>query len=443
MGFSSHGNLFFVLFMLCFYVWDIGSATDGITPSQSIKDSETIRSKDGNFTLGFFNHPNSTNRYVGIWWKSQSTVVWVANRNQPLNDSSGIITISEGGNLEVLNGQNQVVWSTIVSNTSSNTSAKLSDGGKLELMETTTGNSLWDNFQQPSNTLLPQMKISSNRTGRGEQITSWKSPSDPSLGSFSMGVVERLGGILEVFIWNETRPYWRSGPWNGGVFTGIDTMASAYRNGFVVEDGVEGNKEVYYKVKNESEFSIYTLNSQGQFEEIWWDDEKTEMEVSWTSQHSDCDVYGSCGSFTICNAQSQGTKDSPICSCLKGFEPRNKEEWDTQNWTSGCFRSTTLQCERAKDQNTSTDTKEDVFWELQMVKVPDFPEGSSVEPDICRSQCLANCSCVAYSHDDVIGCMSWTENLLDIQQLSNRGLSLYVRVAYTELEHGTTSAQAF
>jgi hypothetical protein len=29
--------------------------------------------------------------------------------------------------------------------------------------------------------------------------------------------------------------------------------------------------------------------------------------------------------------------------------------------------------------------------------------------------------------------MSWTENLLDIQQLQIGGLDLYVRVAYTEL----------
>jgi len=32
--------------------------------------------------------------------------------------------------------------------------------------------------------------------------------------------------------------------------------------------------------------------------------------------------------------------------------------------------------------------------------------------------------------------MSWTGNLLDIQQFSSAGLVLYVRVAYAELEHG-------
>ncbi|PNX60131.1 G-type lectin S-receptor-like serine/threonine-kinase, partial [Trifolium pratense] len=52
------------------------------------------------------------------------------------------------------------------------------------------------------------------------------------------------------------------------------------------------------------------------------------------------------------------------------------------------------------------------------------------------SLCLENCSCLAYSHEAVIGCMTWTGNLLDIQQLESGGLDLYVRVAYAELDRG-------
>ncbi|KAH1054600.1 hypothetical protein GYH30_023406 [Glycine max] len=431
MGSSSCVKFFFV-FILCYHVLDVGTAIDTITSSQSIKDTETLTSTDGNFTLGFFTPQNSTNRYVGIWWKSQSTVIWVANRNQPLNDSSGIVTISEDGNLVVLNGHKQVIWSTNVSKTSFNTSSQFSDSGKLVLAETTTGNILWDSFQQPSNTLLPGMKLSINKsTGKKVELTSWESPYNPSVGSFSSSLVQRKN-IVELFIFNGTQLYWRSGPWNGGIFTGIAYM-STYLNGFKGGDDGEGNINIYYTVSSELGplgFLIYMLNSQGRLEEKWWDDEKQEMGLMWASRKSDCDIYAICGSFAICNAQS-----SPICSCLKGFEPRNKEEWNRQHWTSGCVRNTGLLCERVKDQNTSIDTNEDGFLELQMVKVPDFPERSPVDPDKCRSQCLENCSCVAYSHEEMIGCMSWTGNLLDIQQFSSNGLDLYVRGAYTELEH--------
>ncbi|KAL9315494.1 hypothetical protein ACSQ67_016495 [Phaseolus vulgaris] len=63
---SRANNMFVVLFILCCYVLDIGTATDTINSSQFIKDNETITSTGGNFTLRFFTPQNSTNRYVGI-----------------------------------------------------------------------------------------------------------------------------------------------------------------------------------------------------------------------------------------------------------------------------------------------------------------------------------------------------------------------------------------
>ncbi|KAK7338992.1 hypothetical protein VNO77_19628 [Canavalia gladiata] len=422
MGFINRAKLCFVLFMLCCYLLYVVIAIDTVTSSQSIKDPETLSSKDGNFSLGFFSPENSTNRYVGIWWKSQSKVIWVANRNQPLNDSSGVVTISEDGNLVVLNGERRVIWSSNVSDIVSNTSSQFSDFGKLVLMGSTTGNILWDSFQQPSNTLLPGMKLSSNEnTGEKVELRSWKSPSNPSVGSFSSSAVARLN-IPQVFIWNETKPIWRSGPWNGQVFIGVPTMGTYFPSFHGGDDG-EGNTEIYFTKPSVLDFFVYVLNPHGQYEETLWDDEKKEMVVTWSSRESDCDVYGMCGPFASCNPLS-----SPICSCLRGFEPSNTEEWNTQNWTNGCVRREPLQCERVKEQNT-VDGKEDGFLKLQMVKVPDFPAGSPFEPEICRSQCLENCSCVAYSHFDGIGCMSWTGNLLDIQQFSSGGIDLYVRIA--------------
>ncbi|XP_027928058.1 G-type lectin S-receptor-like serine/threonine-protein kinase At1g11300 isoform X1 [Vigna unguiculata] len=429
MDYSNCKNLFFVLIITCFLFSDVVIATYTITSSQFIKDNETITSTGGNYTLGFFTPHNSTKRYVGIWWQPKFTVIWVANRNQPLNDSSGVVTISEDGNLVVLNGQNQVIWSTNVSNVGSNTTSKLLDSGNLVLQESSSERTIWESFQHPTNALLPNMKISTNKaTGEKVKQTSWKSPSDPSTGSFSISV-ERLS-IPELFIWKETRPFWRSGPWNGKTFTGIPFMNTYYLQGLHIGDDGEGNVEFLFKEVEEIGFIIYILNATGNCEERWWNGEKKEWVVTWNSHHFECDVYGVCGPFAVCNYES-----SPTCSCLKGFEPRNKEEWNRQNWTSGCFRRTPLQCERDSNQNKSADHTEDGFFEMKMVKVPDFADGSSLrlQPDMCRSRCLENCSCIAYSYDADIGCMSWTENLIDITQFSNEGLDLHVRVAYTEL----------
>jgi hypothetical protein len=350
----------------------------------------------------------------------------VANRNQPLNDSNGIVAIYGDGNLVVLNGHKQVIWSSNVSNIASNTTSQFWEFGNLVLLENITRNILWQSIEQPSDTLLPSMKLSINkRTGKSVKLRSWKSPSDPSVGNFSSSTIERQH-ILEVIVWNGTRICWRSGPWNGGVFTGIQAMTMAYFFGFQAGDDGEGNTVIYYTIQNDGDFFIYHLNSKGILEETRWDDAKKEVRVTWTSRDSECDVYGICGTFATCNSLS-----SPICSCLRGFEPRNIGEWNRKNWTGGCIRRTPLQCERVDNKTASR--KEDGFLKLQIIKVPDFAEGLTVTSDICRNLCLKNCSCLAYSHNDGIGCMSWTENLLDIQQLQIGGLDLYVRVAYAEL----------
>ncbi|KAK7315614.1 hypothetical protein VNO77_34177 [Canavalia gladiata] len=430
MGFNRFKILFPIFILLyCNLLYDgvVFAANTTTQSSQIIKDPQTLSSNDGNFTLGFINPQNSTNRYVAIWCKPPHTVVWVANRNQPLKDSSGVVTTSDDGNLVVLNGQKQVIWSSNVSNIVSNSSFQVSSYGSLLLVDT-TGNTIWESFNHPSNTLLPHMKLTNNKiTGEKVEVTSWKSLSDPAIGSFSCSV-ERLK-IPEVFVWNESQPYWRSGPWNGQVFTGILDMGIHYLNGFRVEDDVDGTVDISFAVDDFGIF-IYILNSQGQLIETSWDDEKEEWQVTWTSQESECDVYGKCGAFAICNSQG-----SPICTCMKGFEPRNNQEWNRQNWSSGCVRRTHLQCERVNNQNTSENSnKADGFVKLEKVKVPDLAEWSSVTQDVCRSQCLENCSCIAYSYDDAIGCMAWNVNLVDIQQFPRGGTDLYIRVPYAELD---------
>ena len=155
-----------------------------------------------------------------------------------------------------------------------------------------------------------------------------------------------------------------------------------------------------------------------------WNDKKETRKyiIPW----SDCDIYDFYGTFGSCNSH-----DSPICSCLRGFQPRNIEEWNRENWASGCVRNTALQCEGVK--NASETGKGDRFLKLQNIKVLDFVEQSSVSEDNCKDQCLENCSCMAYAYDAGIGCMSWGGNLLDIQRFSTGGADLYIRLVHSEL----------
>ncbi|KAK7302667.1 hypothetical protein RJT34_13560 [Clitoria ternatea] len=433
MGFKSHSSFVNALLIFSIIFLGLTSARDTITSSQSIRDSETVTSSDSVFKLGFFSPDNSTHRYVGIWYLSDTNVIWIANRDQPLLDSSGVLKISKDGNLVILDGKNHVVWSSNVSSASTTSAtAQLLRSGNLVLQDDTTGQTIWESFKHPCDAAVPTMRISANRvTGEKIRFISRKSASDPSTGYFSASL-ERLDAP-EVFLWiNGTHPYWRTGPWNGRIFIGTPLMSTGYLYGWSV--GYEGNETVYltYSFVDPSAFGILTLNEQGKLKLVrYYNRQKTSTLLL---QNSGCDVYGTCGPFGSCNDHS-----SPICSCLSGYEPKNPEEWNRQNWTSGCVRKEPLKCERVK--NGSEVSQEDGFLKLETMKVPDFSERLDVEESQCGTQCLQNCSCLAYAYDAGIGCLYWSGHLIDLQKFSTGGIDLHIRLAYSEIQSSSSRGE--
>ncbi|KAM4101896.1 hypothetical protein ACB094_05G180400 [Castanea mollissima] len=405
-----------LLVLLCCFCLHSGSAIDTITSLQPIKDSDYIISNGSAFKLGFFSPVNSTKRYLEIWYNKKSVLPaqWVANREKPLNYSSGVLTISEDRNLVILDGQKEILWSSNVKNSVANSSAQLLDSGNLVLQESTTGTIVWESFQHPSDTLLQRMKFSTNvRTGEKVQFTSWKSPSDPSTGSFSSGIQPQTQGLVQAFIWKGGSPFWRNGPWNSRSFIGIPEMYSVYYDGFSLLEDQDGT--YYFSFSYVANSSIhYVLTIEGDVVARYWDYEKDHWGIFWNAVKSECDVYGMCGAFGCCNSQS-----SPICSCLPGFEPKSTKEWNRGNWTSGCVRRTpSSQC--AVVNSSIEAVKMDGFLKLKRMKVPDFADSSLAQEDYCKQHCLENCSCIAYAYDSGTGCMSWTRSLIDTQIAQRR-----------------------
>ncbi|GLT45645.1 hypothetical protein SLA2020_194630 [Shorea laevis] len=418
------------LLLSCSYLL-FATATDSITPSKSIKFPESIIPNGRKFQLGFFNLTDSTDLFVGIWYYGidpANGVIWVANREKPLKDSSGIVMISGDGNLVVLNGQKEVLWSSSVQNLAAkNTSAQLQDSGNLVLVDKTTGVNIWESFRQPTNVGMPWMEVGLNRrTGEKVQLTSWKSPSDPSIGNFSVGIDP--SSIPQFFVWNNSKPYWRSGPWNRRIFIGVPDTHSFSLDGFNLVVDKEGSLYLTFAFADESNLLDFLLDSEGKLVERIWHHHENHWEIKRSIPETDCDVYGKCGPFGSCD-YSQKPK---ICSCLKGFEPKNAKEWDRGNWTSGCVRRTPLQCHR-KD-NVSEVGEKDGFLKLKNMKVPDFVERFIIQEVECKERCQKSCSCIAYAYDANIGCMIWNGTLIDMQKFSSGGVVLYIRVPYSELD---------
>ncbi|KAL3624959.1 hypothetical protein CASFOL_031627 [Castilleja foliolosa] len=407
-----------LFFILCFHLHEIYAQTNTITPNLPITDPNSIVSNNQVFRLGFFAPENTNNRYLAInYVVSNTSVIWVANRNNPLTDRSGTVTFSSDGNLILINGRNQTIWSTNATSSPVNTTAELSDAGNLILRDNTTGRTIWDSFSHPTSFLVPTLRLTDNIiTGQRIRTSSWRSPTDPGVGNFTAGL--QALNIPQIFTWLNGRPYYRSGPWNGIILIGVQDMYSPYLDGFQVQNE-SGN--FYFMAPPGNILMKIDVNSTGTLVQTLWNEENRAWDIVWVAPQNDCDHYETCGPNGLCNPLN-----SPICSCLRGFEPVNEDEWGSGNWTSGCERRTELQCD---GENA------DSFLRMRSMKVPDFAErypGST--EDECRVRCLRNCSCLAYSHDTNIGCMFWRDRLVDIQQFNGVGPDFYVRLAASELD---------
>lgn len=351
----------FALICLCFLL-GFTAAEDTLRFNESLRDSETLVSSGGKFKLGFFSPANSSYRYVGIMYNIPvMTVIWVANRENPLNNPNGSVQISGDGNLVILDEEKEIVWSTDASIPLANSSAQLLDTGNLVLQDSLNLGVKWQSFEHASDSWLPKMKFLTD-SSMNEKIvlTSWRSPSDPAIGRFT-STIEPLEMIPQLFVWNGPYPFWRSGPWNGYIFTGIPAY---YQNGIdVVNDNPE-SAYLTYSYTNVSILLYFVLDTSGILLQKVWANGYRDWEVLWSSLGNECDFYGKCGPFGICDA-----RDTPICSCLPGFEPKSLEEWNASNWSSGCTRKTPLQCE--KNSSVGDMGKEDGFRLLKTVKLPD------------------------------------------------------------------------
>lgn len=421
-----------ILFLLSVlhYLPSFCYAADTITQGRTIRDGETMISSGLHFALGFFGPEDSTSRYVGIWYYSieGKAVVWVANRDSPISGRNGSMSIDESGDLVVYDGNGTSVWSSNSSASPTNTTAILLDTGNLVLSSSDnvgdTGRAFWQSFNDPTDSFLPGMKaLVDESMGEIAIFTSWKSETDPSSGNYTMGIDPRAAP--QIIIWHRSQRLWRSGHWNGLIFTGVPDMTANYLYGFKLTPEENGKSYFTYTPDNSSDILRFQITWEGKEEQLMWNTSTKEWDVMQSQPDNECEEYNKCGAFGICNAEN-----SPVCSCMKGFEPSNDVQWSRGNWSGGCRRRTYLQCQRNATINGTRE--EDGFLKLEDVKLPDFADRLSLDNKNCEKYCSQNCSCTGYAYVTGIGCMVWSGDLVDIQLLS-QGSKLHLRLAGSEL----------
>ncbi|KAL6651461.1 hypothetical protein ACP70R_010386 [Stipagrostis hirtigluma subsp. patula] len=405
-------------------------ASDTIINSGNITDGETLVSAGGSFTLGFFSPAGvPTKRYLGIWFSaSPDAVCWVANRDSPLNNTSGKLVIGGAGSLRLVDGSGQAVWSSNNTGASASAVAQLLESGNLVVRDQSSGAVLWQSFDHPSNTLLAGMRLGKNpQTGAEWSLTSWRAPNDPTPGDFRRAMDTK--GLPECVSWNGGVKKYRTGPWNGLWFSGVPEMASYSYKGLISVQVVVRPDEVAYvfNAMAGAPFTRLVLNELGVLQRLAWDPASRAWNVLTQAPRDVCDDYAMCGAFGVCNVDTASTL---FCGCVEGFSPSSPSQWPA---SGGCRRDAPLEC----GNGTTTDG----FMAVRGVKLPDTDNATvdmSATLEQCRTRCLADCSCVAYAAADIrgggggSGCVMWPRDIVDVRYV-DKGQDLYVRLAKSEL----------
>ncbi|PRQ44219.1 putative protein kinase RLK-Pelle-DLSV family [Rosa chinensis] len=422
--------------LLLFLLFQVCTSRDTLRSNEELKDDDggLLVSKESSFELGFFSPGNSSNRYVGIWYSqskvSEKTVVWIANRDNPIHDTSGVFTINRYGNLVLYayNMETSPIWSADVSLSVKNTSTlsayvQLLDTGNLVMFQNDRDRIfVWQSFDFPTDTLIPGMKVGMNwKTGLEWVLTSWKSQDDPGTGDYTFRLHNWSHTVTpQYFIYKGLTKYWRGDtePWPNSV-----------RN---------AEEMSFFLTYNTNKLTIMKLKFSGLHQHLEWNDGDDQWKELLSTPKYRCDWYGHCGANSKCSLDSGNLFE---CECLPGYEPKSINGWNGRNGSDGCV---------SKRVKVSKCRNGEGFVKVERVKDPDASRAALLKRGMstkeCEQECLRNCSCTAYMTKKIAGvvdCLTWYDDLMDILVYTEARRDLYVRVDKIELAENAANSQGF
>ncbi|XP_074305341.1 receptor-like serine/threonine-protein kinase SD1-8 [Silene latifolia] len=411
-------------------------STDILTKSDVLPIDKTLISATGKFELGFFQRGTPTKYYVGIKYKDipSDVIIWVANRDSPSFTDSTLLKFGNQSNIVICDGESKILWQTNKLD-GVNPVLQLLDSGNLVIREaegSNTGPFIWQSFDYPTDTLLPSQKFGLDfKTGLDRRLVSWGGIDDPSPGNFSLSVDYK--GDHEIYLKKGDKIIFRSGPYDGERFSGVPEMKMG-NEGYNFTSYL-GSDEVYYMVvpfSNNVAKTRTLVTCDGIIENLIWFSNGDQWTKFWYARQDQCDYYGLCGPFGVCNSNAMF-----VCECPHGFKPKDSYAWNLRDWSQGCVRNTKLDC------------KNDGFLVMNNMKLPDTLSSfidRTLSVDQCRDVCMENCSCTAYGNfefgkDVGFGCLIWTNNLIDMRVFPEYGQTLYIRLSSSDL--GSLEANGF
>ncbi|KAG6672019.1 hypothetical protein I3842_16G035500 [Carya illinoinensis] len=313
-----------ILFKLfsAFLALATSTKSEGLSLS-SENPEDVLTSPNGVFSAGFYSVGDNAYCFA-IWFASRPstsqdrTVVWMANRDQPVNGRKSKLSLLRTGNLILTDAGKFTVWET---NTISMSSLELvlNDAGNL-VLRTLEGESLWESFHFPTDTLLPLQLLT-----RKTQLVSSRSQTNYSSGSYKL--LFDIDNILCLFYDGAkfSSSYWPP-PWFSRAQTGRFAFNSS-RTAFLDSLG-------YFSSSDKFTFSSadygqllhrrLTLDYDGNLRLYSLDEEGEKWVVSWQVFQVPCTIHGVCGANSICSYVLGVGRN---CSCLPGYKMINHTDW--------------------------------------------------------------------------------------------------------------------
>ncbi|CBI30480.3 unnamed protein product, partial [Vitis vinifera] len=339
-------------------------------------DSDYITSPDRSFTCGFYGAGENA-YWFSIWFTNskERTVVWMANRDRPVNGRGSRISLRRDGIMNLRDADGSTVWETNTTSTDVDR-AELLDTGNL-VLKNPHGKILWQSFDFPTDTLLPN-QILTRRTKLISIIRGGDFSSGYYILYFDNDNILRMmydGPSISSLYWpnpdlgilpNKRR---NSNSSRIAVLDEMGRFLSSDNASFRASDmglGVKRRLTIGY----DGNLRLYSLNhSTG----LWM--------ISWMAFGERNRVHGLCGRNGICVYTPE-----PKCSCPPGYEVS-----DPSDWSKGCKSKFHRSCSRPQ--------------QVKFVELPhtdfygsDVNHLTSVSLETCRKTCLEDCLCEAFAY---------------------------------------------
>lgn len=344
------------------------------------RPNDVLTSPNGIFSAGF--HLVEENAYYfAIWFNEPSsdkdrTIVWIANRDQPVNRKRSKLFLLKNGNLILTDAGQITIWSTgTVSRSSSQ--LHLDDTGNM-VLRTSDGDVLWQSFDSPTDTLLPEQPLT-----RSGKLVSSRSQTNLSSGFYKLffdndNVLRLIYDSIQFSSVYWPAPWllsWESGrsTYNNSKTAVLDSLGNfSSSDDFTFMSADYGaNIQRMLRIDYDGNVRLYSRENLG---EKWV--------VMWQAFSDTCKIHGLCGANSLCSySPNSGRK----CSCLQGYKMRNQSDW-----FYGCEPEFTLTC--GKNDSTFIKISNSEFFGYDSGFYPNSTF------DNCMDLCLQMCDCVGFQY---------------------------------------------